>query len=339
MQSFHLVNKIGKKMIEFLQGRKIAILGYGSQGKAQALNLRDSGIEPLIGLPAKSRSAKEAKKNGFHVTTARKAVFLSDVIAVLIPDHKHRELFNSIPASGLSGKTLIFAHGLSVAFGLVRPPVDCDVIMVAPHGPGVRLRERYMTGEFFTAFAGVKQDYSGKAWPIARSYAAAIGCPPANLFESTLEDEAIGDIFGEQAVLCGGLVGLLETGFSTLVKKGHSPESAYLECVYQLDLIIDLIKRYGTAGMFERISKTAAFGSLSVKDKLFDSAFSGKMERLYNEIKSGKFAQKLARENENSLANLKSMLSAVKGSPLQKTQAAVFRRLNARTHRPKAAGR
>jgi len=331
--------KVDKSAIRLLNNIGITILGFGSQGRAQALNLRDSGVSPLIGLPSKSKSRKSAVHDGFTVATPERAIRKWEVIVALIPDHKHKEFFDVLPRAALSGKALIFAHGLSVAFGLVKPPRDCDVIMIAPHGPGVRLRERYLAGEPFTAFLAIKQDHSGQALRVARAYAAAIGCSSSNLFESTFEDEAVGDIFGEQAVLCGGLVGLLEAGFETLVKQGLSEELAYLECVHQLDLIIDLIKRYGTAGMFRRISKTAAFGSLLAKDRLFDKSITDKMEKLYLEIKRGKFARRLIEENERGLANLNSMLAASEKSSLQKTHDAIARKLNVRLKPSKARKR
>lgn len=333
------MKKKRKANMRTIAGKKIAVLGFGSQGKAQALNLRDSGAAPLIGLPSKSKSRIKARDEGFLIATAKKAIKSSDIIAVLIPDHKHKELFDSLQGIDLSGKAFIFAHGLSVAFGLVKFSSYNDIIMVAPHGPGVRLRERYIAAEPFTAFIAVEQDNSGGAWQIAAEYANAIGCGEQNLFESTFRDEAVGDIFGEQAVLCGGLVGLLEAGFETLVDKGLSPQSAYLECVYQIDLIIDLIKRFGTAGMFERISKTAAFGSLRVKDKLFDQRFRAKMEDLYKEINSGKFVELLMKENRAEFAGFESMLAECRESTLDKAHKAFSRRLNVRSRKPKAPGK
>ena len=309
------------------------MLGFGSQGRAQALNLRDSGITPLIGLPSKSKSRKKAKDEGLTVVSPEKAIRLSDIIAVLIPDHKHEELLMGIPSQALSGKAFIFAHGLSVAFGLVAFPPDSDVIMVAPHGPGMRLRERYIDGEVFTAFTGIEQDYSGQARRISAAYADAIGCDKSNLFDSTFREEAVGDIFGEQAVLCGGLVGLLESGFDTLVRQGHSPRSAYLECVYQLDLIIDLIKRFGSSGMFERISKTAAFGSLKVKDRLFDKNFKDKLEELYKEIDSGEFARSLTAENKKGFAGYKTLIAKAEKSSLQKTHESIVADISGRLRR------
>jgi ketol-acid reductoisomerase len=314
--------------LAILKNRKIAILGFGSQGKAQALNLRDSGITPIIGLLPKSKSRAEARKLGFDVFTPIRAIENSDIISVLIPDHKHQGLFENIDKKILSGKSFIFAHGLSVAFGLINPPSTCDLILVAPHGPGLRLRELYLANRPFTSFWGVENDASGQATKIAKAYAAAIGSPPSSLFKSSFRVEAIGDIFGEQAVLCGGLFGLMESGFETLVRHGLSPQSAYLECIYQLDLIVDLIKKFGPAGMFEHISKTAAFGSLQNKGKLFDRALTNKLDRLYREIDSGQFASSLMFENQKGMRNLKASLKKEKRSMLQKTHDSLVRKLS-----------
>jgi ketol-acid reductoisomerase len=322
-----MVAKRDRPPLRLLKKHRIAIIGFGSQGTAQALNLRDSGITPIIGLPPKSKSVSTAGKAGFEVVDSEQAVGRSDIISVLIPDHKHKELFDNINPDLIIGKAFIFAHGLSVAFGLVKLPASSDLILVAPHGPGMRLRELYLAGRPFTAFWAVANDASGEARKIAKSYAAAIGCSPANLFKSSFRDEAVGDIFGEQAVLCGGLTGLLDSGFETLVHHGLSPESAYLECIYQLDLIVDLIKKYGPAGMFERISKTAAFGSLRSKDKLFGNNIRRKMDRLYGQINSGRFARALLAENKAGMKSLKNFLKTYDRSLLQKTHDKLTRRL------------
>ncbi len=320
-----------KRGLDLLRNKSVAVLGYGSQGRAQALNIRDSGIVPLIGLPSGSKSRRAAARDGFAIATPRRAIKRSDIIAVLIPDHKHKELFDGFrKLQILSDKALVFAHGFSIAFGLVKTPPDCDVILIAPLCPGLRLREDYLDGKPFTAFRGIDNDHSGKALQIAAAYATAIGCPENNLFPSTFKEEAIGDIFGEQAVLCGGLVGLMESGFDTLIKKGHSRESAYLECIYQLDLLIDLVKQFGPAGMFERISKTAAFGSLKRKEFLFDSGFRQKMEALYDEIQKGRFAKMLSRESKKEMGGLFKMLNASRNSSLQRTHDSLSRRLKSR---------
>jgi ketol-acid reductoisomerase len=311
----------------------IAVLGYGSQGSAQAQNLRDSGFDPIIGLPANSKSRIYAKKDRFGITRPINAISKSDLIAVLLPDHKHKSLFDSLPSSALSGKTLVFAHGLSVHFGLVKPPRDCDVILVAPHGPGLRIREKYLSGEPFTAFVGIGNDASGRAGGTARAYAEAIGCPRKYQFASTFRDEAVGDIFGEQAVLCGGLVGLLESGFDTLVQKGFSAEAAYLECIHQIDLIVDLVKEYGPAGMFQRISVTAAYGSLGKKDKLFGRDFKKKLDELYADIESGKFAVHLAKDSDNRMESLGKLLLKSGNSDLQKAHERLRRKLTRQSRR------
>ena len=320
-----------KSLIQYLKTKRIAIIGYGSQGRAQAKNLRDSGITPVIGLKPKSKSRRTASRDGFEISFPVRAISQSDIISILIPDHEHKEFFeNLISPKFLHGKALIFAHSMSVAFGLIRPPADCDVILVAPHGPGVRIRELYQQGKPFTSFWAVEQNYSGDAEKIAAAYAAAIGSPPSSLYKSSFRDEAIGDIFGEQAVLCGGLVGLMQSGFDTLVKKGFSPEAAYLECIYQLDLIIDLVKKYGPAGMFERISVTAAFGSLQSRNKLYDKHMSQNFEKLYQEIENGKFVKSLMNDKFQGMKDFKNELKAFKKSPLQKTHDSIARRLKSK---------
>jgi len=314
-------------MINALRGKSIAILGYGSQGRAQALNLRDSGIKPVIGLPSQSRSRKIARRDGLTVTSPETAIKNADIISVLLPDHLHKRFFDELPTKLVSGKSFIFAHGLSIAFRLVQLARTSDIILVAPHGPGVRIRELYLSGKPFTAFWAVENDASGKASQIARAYASAIGCPPRGLFKTTFHDEAVGDIFGEQAVLCGGLVGLLESGFETLVSKGFSPQDAYLECIYQIDLIVDLIKKHGPAGMFARISKTAAFGSFRSKGRLFDRDMRRKMNALFGGIENGLFARALMRESAAGMKTLKSDISQARRSKLQRAHDNLQRKL------------
>lgn len=315
------------KSYKILRKKGVAVFGYGSQGQAQAQNLRDSGVSPIIALPSKGNSRAKARKDKFVVATPQAALAKCDIAVILAPDHLHKRLFESIPPRLLEHKSLIFAHGLSVAFGLIGVPKSTDIILMAPHGPGVRIRELYKEKKPFTAFWGVERNVSGLANEIAYEYANAIGCLKQGLFRTTFRDEAIGDIFGEQAVLCGGLTGLLESGFETLVNSGLSPENAYLECVHQLDLIIDLVKRHGPAGMFERISKTAAIGSLDVKDRLFDKSMSRKMTALYREIADGKFARALLRESETGMKNYKRNLAKLKKSKLQKAQEKIGKRI------------
>ncbi len=279
-----------------LEGKIVGIIGFGSQGKAQAFNLRDSGIEVIIGLPS-SQSRKKARELGFKSYSVPKTVASSDIIPFLFPDQKHQEVYKSeIEPNLSSGKTLMFAHGLSIHFGLVIPPLSNDVIMVAPHGPGDLMRERFMKGKGVACFIGIYNNNSGKAKETALAYAKAIGCTRAGAFETTFAEEAIGDIFGEQVALCGGLTELLEAAFETLVLGGLPPENAYLECVQQLDLIIELIKKQGIAGMFDRISNVAEYGSYLIKGRIINEQSRQAMLGILDEIKEGKFVKRMIKD-------------------------------------------
>lgn len=294
--------------LKALAGLRIAIIGYGSQGRAQALNLRDSGFTSIIGLPARSRSRLTARNDGFMVATPAKAVQGSDVISILVPDHKHKELFD-IELNDVikKGQTFVFAHGLSVHFKLVSQPKGVNFVLVAPHGPGLRLREKFIADRGVSAFIGKTEASTRKSLKLALAYAKAIGCSRSGLIATTFSEEAIGDIFGEQAVLCGGLSALLKAGYDTLAKAGLSPDKAYLECVYQLDLIVDLIKKYGIGGMYERISTTAAYGSLFAEDKIINAASRKAMESILNKVKSGRFTTELMADYHNSFKDLKKL--------------------------------
>jgi len=304
--------------LKYLKGKTISILGYGSQGRAQALNLRDSGLEVIIGLPPKSKDRKIAVKDGFKVFSPEKTVKNGEIISILAPDHKHKELYEQSIQKNLSpGKTLVFAHAYSLYFKQIRPPEFIDVILVAPHGPGELVRKLFLEGKGVTSFIAVKQDYSGKALDKALAYAKGIGSTRAGAILTSFEDEAIGDLFGEQAVLCGGLSELLRAGFETLVESGLSPENAYLECVYQLDLIVELIKKYGIAGMFDRISQTAEFGSYVSGKKVINRK---QMKNILSEIKNGNFARRWMKEYESGMKNYKQMKKSWKNHRLQKTR-------------------
>jgi ketol-acid reductoisomerase len=308
--------------LKYLKGKTISILGYGSQGRAQALNLRDSGLEVIIGLPGKSRDLKTALKDGFKVFQPHRAVQIGDIISVLAPDHKHKELFEESIRKNISpGKTLVFAHAYSIYFGLVKPSGFVDVILVAPHGPGVLVRRLFLEGKGVTSFIAVEKDYSGQALDKALAYAKGMGSTKAGAIQTTFEDEAIGDLFGEQAVLCGGLSGLLKAGFETLVESGLSPENAYLECVYQLDLIVELIKNYGVAGMFDRISQTAEYGSYISGKKIVNK---NQMKKVLSVIRNGNFARKWSGEYKSGMKNYKQMKRYWRNHLLQKT----WKRLN-----------
>ena len=303
--------------MKYLKGKTVSILGYGSQGKAQALNLRDSGLEVIIGLPGKSKDLKTALTDGFKVFRPHKAVQIGDIIPVLAPDHKHKELYEKSIQKNLSpGKTLVFAHAYSIYFKQIRPPEFIDVILVAPHGPGELVRKLFLEGKGVTSFIAVEQDYSGKALDKALAYAKGIGSTKSGAILTTFEEEAIGDLFGEQAVLCGGLSELLKSGFETLVESGLSPENAYLECVYQLDLIVELVKKYGIAGMFSRISQTAEYGSYVSGKKVINKK---QMKNILSEIKNGNFTRRWMKEYERGMKNYKQMKKSWKNHLLQKT--------------------
>lgn len=272
-----------------LKGRTIAILGYGSQGRTQALNLRDAGLTATIGLPGRSRSRRTATADGFTVTTPAKAA-AADVIFFLVPDHLHGTVFDHDIRDHLrAGQLLVFAHASSVHFDLVTPPPFVDVVLVAPLGPGKPLRELNAQPDGVPCFFAIEQDASGDARKIGLALAHAIGCIPAGAIETTFAEEAVGDLFGEQAVLCGGLGELLRAGVETLIKRGLTPHNAYLECVYQIDLIVDLIKSEGLAGMYRLISPTAAYGAREAGPAVISPGSRKAMERLYDDIESGRF--------------------------------------------------
>jgi ketol-acid reductoisomerase len=278
--------------LRFLRGKAIAIIGYGNQGRAQALNLRDSGLKVIIGLPKGNKDVRLALKDGFQVYSDEEATRHGDIISLLAPDHLHQEIFLRQIKPYLSpGKTLVFACGFSVHFQLVIPPDFVNVILVAPHAPGKLMRELFLSGKGVPAFIAVHQDNTGKAKKNALAYAQAIGCTRAGVFETTFKDEAVGDLFGEQVVLCGGLSELLRTGFDVLVESGLPPENAYLECVHQLDFIVNTIKSYGIAGMFDRISKTAEFGSYISGRRIIRQQTKNEMKKILREIRSGQFAR------------------------------------------------
>jgi len=303
--------------LKYLKGKTISILGYGSQGKAQALNLRDSGLRVLIGLPQNNKDRRAALKDGFKVYTPEKAVKAGEIISVLAPDHKHKEIYEKSVQKNLTpGKTLVFAHAYSIYFKLIKPPAYIDLILVAPHGPGELLRKLFLEKKGVTSFLAVEKDYSKEAFNKALAYAKGIGSTKAGAILTTFRDEAIGDLFGEQAVLGGGLSELLKSGFETLVSSGFSPENAYLECIHQLDLIVELIKKYGIAGMFKKISQTAEFGSYTSGKKVINKK---EMKRILSEIKNGNFAKRWMREYESGMRNYKKMKRYWENHLLQKT--------------------
>jgi ketol-acid reductoisomerase len=281
-----------------LRGKIIAVIGYGSQGRAQALNLRDNGYKPVIGLPNTSRSRMRVRRDGLTVTTTEEAVASADIVLVLAPDHLHGVVYDkSIKSNLRAGQTLVFAHGLSVHFGLIKPLAEVDVIMIAPLGPGKRLRDLRGRKDGVACFIAVQQNPSGQARKLGLALAKAVGCLPAGAIETSFATEAVGDLFGEQAVLCGGLTALMQAGVDTLVQYGIRPEIAYLECMYQIDLIVDLIKSEGMAGMFSQISPTAAYGASLAGPKIVTPDVRRAMNGIYKTIADGQFLRRWLTES------------------------------------------
>lgn len=302
-----------------LKGQTIAVIGYGSQGRSQALNLRDSGLEVIVGLPSRSKDRKIASQDGFKVCSTPKAVRAGDLISILIPDHLHKKAYREqIEPHVNPGKTLLFACGMSIHFRLIRPPDFLNVIMVAPHAPGAVMRKLFLEKKGVPCFIAVRQDQTGDALSRALAYAKALGCTRAGAVETTFEYEAVGDLFGEQVVLCGGLTELLKSGFNVLVKAGLPPENAYLECVHQLDYIVSTIKSHGIAGMFDRISKTAEFGSYLSGTRVITAQVEREMKKILKEIKDGGFARKWLREYESGMKNYQRLKKQVRGHSIEK---------------------
>ena len=281
-----------------LQDKKVAILGYGSQGHAHALNLRDSGIDVVIGLYEGSRSREKAKADGFDVLTPSEASKVADVIMFLVPDTVQPDLYERDVKPNLSGgKTLAFAHGFNIHFRQIVPPSEVDVFMVAPKGPGHLVRWMYEEGKGVPALVAVFQDASGSCKETALAYAKGIGATRAGVIETTFREETETDLFGEQMVLCGGVTALIKAGFETLVEAGYQPEVAYFECLHELKLIVDLIYQYGISGMRYSISDTAKYGDVTRGERIYEMV-KPVMEDTLEEIRKGEFAREWVLENK-----------------------------------------
>ena len=287
-----------------LKGKQVAIIGYGSQGHAHALNLRDSGIQVVVACYAGSPSADRAREEGLKVLTIEEAVKTSDIFMMLIPDERQRKVYEeSILPNLRSGQTLMFAHGFNITFNFIKPPAHIDVTMIAPKAPGHRVRELFTEGVGVPGLLAVHQDASGKAKQNALAYALALGCLKAGVIETTFKEEAESDLFGEQAVLCGGASALVKAGFETLVEAGYQPEIAYFECMHELKLIVDLMYEGGLGYMRYSISDTAEYGDYSRGSRIIDAGTKERMKQILAEIQSGKFAQEWIEENETGRKN------------------------------------
>ena len=305
-----------------IAGRKVAVIGYGSQGHAHALNLRDSGIDVRVGLREGSSSAAKASGAGLPVRSVAEAAAEADLIMILLPDTEQASVYESEIAPNLSsGDALFFAHGFNIRFGLITPPAGVDVAMVAPKGPGHLVRRTYTEGGGVPALIAVSQDASGKARDLALSYAHAIGGTRAGVLDTTFEEETETDLFGEQVVLCGGVSELVMAGFETLIEAGYQPESAYFECLHELKLIVDLMYEHGVAGMRFSISDTAEYGDLTRGPRIITSETRAEMKRILDEIRSGKFAEEWVAENRNGRPNYKALQAKGKEHPIEKVGA------------------
>ncbi len=302
-----------------LQGKTIAIIGYGSQGHAHALNLRDSGLKVIVGLYEGSKSKAKAEAAGLQVLSVADAAKVADVIMVLLPDHLQGETYQKHIAPHMGkGKTLMFAHGFNVHFDEIKPPADIDVSMIAPKAPGHRVRELFTEGVGVPALVAIAQDASGKALENALAYAAALGCLKAGVIETTFKEETESDLFGEQAVLCGGVSELIRAGFETLTEAGYAPEIAYFECLHELKLIVDLIYEGGLGYMRYSISDTAEYGDYTRGKRIVTEQTRAEMKKILSEIQSGEFAQKWLAENRAGRKQFLAMREAAKDQPVEK---------------------
>jgi len=285
--------------IALIRGKKIGIVGYGSQGHAHALNLKDSGVDVRVGLHAGSESRAKAKASGLTVGTVSEVAAWADVIMILVPDTVQPEVYKKEVAPHLSaGKTLMFAHGFNIRFGTIKPPVDVDVTMIAPKAPGHRVREVFVEGGGTPALLAIHQDASGHAKQQALSYGKAIGATRAGVIETTFAEETETDLFGEQTVLCGGVSELVKAGFATLVEAGYQPEIAYFECLHELKLIVDLIYRGGLNYMRYSVSDTAEYGDYTAGPRIINEQTRETMRQILREVQDGTFARKWIQENE-----------------------------------------
>lgn len=275
-----------------LDGKTVAVIGYGSQGHAHALNLKESGVDVVVGLYEGSKSWAKAEEQGLTVKTAAEAVKAADIIMILINDEKQAALYKeSVEPYLTAGKTLAFAHGFNIHFGCIKPPKNVNVIMIAPKGPGHTVRSEYLAGRGVPCLIAVEQDATGDAWDLGLAYALAIGGARAGVLETTFRTETETDLFGEQAVLCGGVCALMQAGYETLVEAGYDPRNAYFECIHEIKLIVDLIYQSGFSGMRYSISNTAEYGDYTAGPKVITEDTKKAMKQILKDIQDGTFAK------------------------------------------------
>ncbi len=290
--------------LSIIQGRKVAVIGYGSQGHAHALSLRDSGVDVRVGLPEGSKSRAKAADEGLRVVTPAVASAEADLIMVLAPDTKQRHIYADDIAPNLKpGNAIFFGHGFNIRYDLIKPPADVDVAMVAPKGPGHLVRRQFVDGKGVPCLIAVEQDATGGAKALALAYAAAIGGGRAGVIETTFKEETETDLFGEQAVLCGGAAALVQTGFEVLTEAGYAPEIAYFECLHELKLIVDLMYEGGIANERFSISDTAEYGDLTRGPRIVNAQTKAEMQKILGEIQDGTFAREWVAEDEAGRPN------------------------------------
>ena len=303
---------------EVLKGQKIAVIGFGSQGHAHAQNLAESGLDVVVGLREGSTSAEKVKAAGLAVASIGEAAGMADIIMMLVPDDRQGDIYKMEVRQGLkSGNALFFAHGFNIHYKQIVPPDDVDVIMVAPKGPGVMVRKMYLEGGGVPAVIAVQQDYTGMALHRGLAYAWGIGATKAGVIETTFAEETETDLFGEQAVLCGGVSELIKAGFDTLVEAGYQPEVAYFECLHELKLIVDLIHYHGISGMRARVSDTAEYGDMTRGKRIISPAVRQEMKQLLDEIQTGEFATEWVLENRADRASMTALRRLEAAHPLE----------------------
>ncbi len=312
----------GDADLSVIQGRHVAVIGYGSQGHAHALSLRDSGVDVRVGLKEGSRSREQAEADGLRVVTPAEAAEEADLIMILAPDHVQRDLYaNEIRPALVEGDALFFGHGLNIRFGLIEAPEGVDVAMVAPKGPGHLVRRQFTAGRGVPVLVAVEKDATGNAWPLTLSYAKAIGGLRAGGIKTTFAEETETDLFGEQAVLCGGVSELIKAGFETLIEAGYQPEVAYFECLHEMKLIVDLMYEGGIQKMYWSVSDTAEYGGYTRGPRVITPQAKEAMKQILAEIKSGDFAKELVAEFDGGQANHLKYREELGGHPIEQTGA------------------
>jgi ketol-acid reductoisomerase len=307
-----------------IQSRHVAVLGYGSQGHAHALSLRDSGVDVRVGLPEGSKSRTPAEEEGLRVLTPFEACEEADLIMILAPDPVQRRLYTeAVEPNLIDGDAIFFGHGLNIRYGLIKPPRGVDVCMVAPKGPGHLVRRQFSEGKGVPVLVAVEQDSTGKAWDLALSYAKGIGGTRAGAIKTTFTEETETDLFGEQAVLCGGISELIKAGFDTLVEAGYQPEIAYFECLHEMKLIVDLIYEGGLSKMWWSVSDTAEYGGYVSGPRVVTEETRAEMRRILAEVRDGSFAQRWIDEYDSGSPNFTAMREAERQRQIEQTGAAL----------------